>query len=525
MKGMFSMLLCCTALLTTSVGCETQEPEGGKPTTAITFEQSVLTVEGDAASHLVYFSLDKRVEGLDVEPQCDAEWVSDMKVVASVLSFKVTKNEERLPREAELVLTYGDATAKMRLVQNEATRRFDLFPFYNNSDIPYRIPAVAVTNNGTILACADYRHSGADIGVIDNGRIDLHIRRSSDNGVTWDNITPIIEGQGAHSPDFMNVGYGDPCIVADRESSRVLLMSCAGNVSYQAGTRNRHQNIARFYSEDGGMTWGKPTDIAESIYSKFDNCSYGPVNAMFIASGRVMQSRTVKVADYYRLYCAIIMRDRSGSPKNAVLFSDNFGESWDVLGGVSKAALSGNCDEPKVEELPDGSILLSSRCNGGRNFNIFKFTDVASGSGQWGSPTISGINNGGVEARDNSTNGEVMLIPAVRTDDGANVDLLLQSVPLGPGRANVGIYYKALESAADYASSSKIAQDWEDVYQVTKLNSAYSTMAWQADGRLAFLWEETTYCEGLPPYGGYTIVYDCFTLDKLTRGKYTYRKE
>ncbi len=524
MKRMLSMLLCSAALLMASVGCETKEPGVSTPTVGIAFEQDVLTIEGDEANHIAYFSLDERVEGLDVEPRCDAEWVTNMNVVASVLSFSVTKNEERLPRQTEIVLAYGDAMAKIRLVQNEATRRFDLFPLYNNSDIPYRIPAVAVTNDGTILACSDYRHSGADIGVIDKGRIDLHIRRSTDNGVTWDNIASIIEGQGAASPDFMNVGYGDPCIVADRESRRVLLMSCAGNVSYHAGTRDNHQNIARFYSEDGGMTWSKPTDIAESIYSKFDNCSYGPVNAMFIASGRVMQSRTVKVGDYYRLYCAIIMRDRSSSPKNAVLFSDDFGESWDVLGGASKAALSGNCDEPKVEELPDGSILISSRCNGGRNYNIFKFSNVASGTGSWGSATISGVGNGGVEARDNSTNGEVMLIPAVRMDDGANVDLLLQSVPLGPGRANVGIYYKALEDAADYASATKIAQDWEGVYQVTKLNSAYSTMAWQADGRLAFLWEETTYCDGQPPYGGYTIAYDCFTLEKLTRGKYSYRK-
>ena len=82
----------------------------------------------------------------------------------------------------------------------------------------------------------------------------------------------------------MSVGYGDPCIVADRESSRVLVLSCAGNVSFQNGTRQRHQCIARFYSEDGGQSWSEPEDIAESIYSQFDASTYGPVRSMFVAS-------------------------------------------------------------------------------------------------------------------------------------------------------------------------------------------------------------------------------------------------
>ena len=160
--------------------------------------------------------------------------------------------------------------------------RFEVFELLNPTDIPYRIPALAVAKDGTLIAVADYRHSGTDIGVTDKGRIDLHYRLSYDNGNTWSDVMPLIEGKGADSPDFMNVGYGDPCIVADRESNRVLLMSCAGNVSFHNGTRNNHQNIARFYSEDCGRTWSEPEDIAESIYSQFDNSHYGPVRSMFV---------------------------------------------------------------------------------------------------------------------------------------------------------------------------------------------------------------------------------------------------
>ena len=404
--------------------------------------------------------------------------------------------------------------------------RFEVFQMLHptEGDIPYRIPAIAVTKDGTLVAVADYRHSGTDIGVTDKGRIDLHYRISEDNGNTWTEVMPLINGKGAEATDFMSVGYGDPCIVADRESNRVLMLSCAGNVSFQNGTRQNHQCIARFYSEDGGKTWGAPVDIAESIYSQFDGSKYGPVRSMFVASGRIMQSSTVKVGAYYRLYCAVLVRDKSAKHMNYVLYSDNFGGSWSVLGDINTPAVYNTADEPKVEEMPDGRLLISSRYNGGRYYNIFTFADVALGTGVWGDAVFSGANNGGVAAKDNSTNGEVMVVPVVRTADNEPMHLLLQSLPLGPDRKNVGIYYKELESQEDYLSAYEVASNWDGVKQITNLNSAYSTMAWQKDNRLAFLYEEETHGKSNFAYGGYTIVYECLEIEDITNGKYSYRK-
>lgn len=410
--------------------------------------------------------------------------------------------------------------------QLPAAERFEVFQLLNPSDIPYRIPALAVTKDGTLIAVADYRHSGTDIGVTDKGRIDLHYRLSYDNGNTWSEVMPLIEGKGAQSPDFMNVGFGDPCIVADRESNRVLLMSCAGNVSFQNGTRQNHQNIARFYSEDGGKTWGEPEDIAESIYSQFDASSYGPVRSMFVASGRIMQSRITKVGDYYRLYCAVLARDKYAKHMNYVLFSDDFGGSWKILGNINEPAVYNTADEPKVEELPNGTIIISSRYNGGRYYNYFIYSDVNSGAGDWDKATFSGAGNNGVESKDNSTNGEIMLVPVTRVADSKAMYIMLQSVPLGPQRMNVGIYYKELaDEFEDYITPLEFARDWDGVIQVSTLNSAYSTMAWQKDNRLGFLYEEETHGASNLAYGGYTIVYECFDVEALTDGKYTYRKE
>jgi hypothetical protein len=409
--------------------------------------------------------------------------------------------------------------------QKPAAERFEVFQLLNPSDIPYRIPALAVTKDGTLIAVADYRHSGTDIGVTDKGRIDLHYRLSYDNGNTWTDVMPLIEGKGAQSPDFMNVGFGDPCIVADRESDRVLLLSCAGNVSFQNGTRQNHQNIARFYSEDGGKTWSAPEDIAESIYSQFDASKYGPVRSMFVASGRIMQSRITKVGNYYRLYCAVLVRDKSAKHMNYVLFSDDFGGSWKILGDINTPAVYNTADEPKVEELANGTIIISSRYNGGRYYNFFTYTDINAGVGKWENATFSGAANNGVESKDNSTNGEIMIIPVTRTADDKAMYLALQSVPLGPQRKNVGIYYKELyDEFDDYISPIEFARDWDGVKQVTTLNSAYSTMAWQRDNRLGFLYEEETHGASTLAYGGYTIVYECFDIEVLTDGKYSFRK-
>ena len=403
--------------------------------------------------------------------------------------------------------------------------QFEVFPTPTSAAIPYRIPAIATASNGDLIAVADYRHSRADIGMATNGRIDLHARISEDNGKTWGDIFPIINGQGAagvNTPGQMYVGFGDPCIVADRESSRVLVLSCSGNVSFPNGQRNNHQGIAHFYSEDYGKTWSAPVDRSESIYSQLDNTPYGPVRAMFVGSGKISQSKYIKVGNYYRIYCAVLVKDVNGTHMNFALYSDDFGETWTILGDPNVAPIPSGADEPKADELPDGSVLISSRVTGGRYYNIFSYTDSKKAEGRWGTHSFSGNSNNGTTAISNSTNGEIINLPAKRISDGKPVYIQLQSVPLGSGRANVGIYYKELESLADFVTPADLSKDWDGRHQASYLGSAYSTLCWQADSTLAFLYEEDTYGTN---GGGYTIVYKNYSLEQITDSAYTYYPE
>ncbi|MDD7146325.1 MAG: sialidase family protein [Hallella sp.] len=400
-----------------------------------------------------------------------------------------------------------------------AEPQVEIFTTPTTQAIPYRIPAIATAYDGTVVAVADYRYSRVDIG---SGRIDLHIRRSHDNGATWDDIMmpEVMRGDGDKTEGHQKAGYGDPCIVGDSESPRMIITACSGTPGFFGGTRTHHQGWARWYSDDNGATWSEPQYIDEEfIYSKFDKSAYGPIRGWFVGSGKICQSKTTKVGTHYRLYCVgSSCRQGSNETANWVLYSDDFGKTWLFLGGCDESPVPGG-DEPKAEELPDGSILLSSRCTGGRNFNIFTFSDTRCGQGTWGQVAFSGSGNKGVTALSNACNGEVLLVPVTRKKDKKTMFLLLQSLPFGSGRANVGIYYKALESLADYRTPDAIAKNWDGRHQSSYISSAYSTMTWQKNNTIGFVYEEDTYGTS---GGGYTIIYKNYSIEQITDSAFTY---
>lgn len=399
-----------------------------------------------------------------------------------------------------------------------AQERTEIFISRSDTAVHYRIPAMTSLPDGSLVSVADYRFSRNDIGIVKDGRVDLRLRISPDNGNTWGEIFPLVEGKGKDSPDFMNVGFGDPSIVADRKTGKILIMCAAGNVAFTEGTRERHLLLPRFYSEDGGMTWSSPEDISEDLYGLFENSPQGSANSMFVTSGRIVQSRYVKVGEYYRIYCAVLVIAGDGSWKNYVIYSDDFGMTWDVLGGLETAPIPVEANEAKVEELPQGDIIITSRTDaGGRNINVFTFRNIRKATGTWGRMAHSSVHNNGIVTENNSCNGELLAVPVIRRTDGRKMHLLLQSVPLGPKRSNVGIFYKGVCKQKEYSPES-LAADWEGFYRVTSLGSAYSVMALQKNSKVGFLFEEKTY---YPTSGaGYTIVYDAFTIEEVTGGAY-----
>lgn len=383
-----------------------------------------------------------------------------------------------------------------------------LFETASTDTVPYRIPAIAALSDGSLLALTDYRYCKGDIGF---GRVDIHGRTSKDNGATWGEEFALIEGTGV--PGAVDCGFGDAALVADRESGDLLLMLVCGQTVYWHQTTNRQNpnRLAALRSSDNGATWSPWEEITEDIYTLYDDSVHGCIESCFIGSGKICQSRQVKVGSHYRLYAAICARPNG----NRVVYSDDFGRTWKALGGADQLPADKG-DEPKCEELPDGRVVLSSRAYGGRLFNIYTFTDVESGEGAWGEVAFSGEENDGCTAVENACNGEILILPVVRKSDGAQVNVAFQSVPLGPDRRNVGVYYKELPEDVTGLTPALFAADWESPYQVSSTSSAYSTMVQQSDGNIAFFYEE---CADECP-GGYDMVYKEIPVDSLTFNRY-----
>ena len=504
-------------------------------------------------------------------------WVIEKMDVNNPLTLNVEVDQvwESSPRVAELTLTIGGFAGQTRILGNvegqalyiplgatyevssmtyrgytyngcedndgvltvSYTANDERTLFYSPRDgHPYRIPAIATAPNGDIFAICDYRPCNKDIGY---GEVDLVCRVSSDNGVTWTEERTIADGKGdayaeGDATKIWQVGFGDPAIVADRESNKVLVMSVCGNQTcwdgnYGDGGANENPNrMARLYIEHDGEKWvyGEPQEVTYDIYPLFANDNGEAYAAsMFIGAGKICQSRVVKKDKYYRLYCAVWAVTKSiRTTHNYVIYSDDFGQSWHVLGGVGNdtnpnqpgPAYGGN--EPKCEELADGTVVLSSRKSGGRYINLFTFDNEGKSeaekftTGSWGTVVATNSVDNGLSFGGNSTNGEIYKVKAVRKSDGKICDIMFQSIPTGSGRDNVAVYYKEMDYTTPYTPTT-FSQGWTKGIHVSTKSSCYSTMILQADGRIGFFFEEEP--------GEYSMVYIPYTLEELTADKYS----
>jgi len=373
----------------------------------------------------------------------------------------------------------------------------------------YRIPAIVTAKNGDILAINDRRwNNDTDLGNNSgtaanpvNHHIDIIGVSSSDNGNTWSNEFMIMDGTGSGAL----AGYGDAAVVADRENNKVLVMACAGNVFYTGQNNSYHQTIQRTVLTHNGTSWvaETPTDVTSQFYAGSLTSSDG----MFIGSGAISQSKIIKKGDYYRIYCTVLERSSS----NFVFYSDDFGLTWTMMGSSAPS----HDNEPKVDELPDGSVLLSVRKSNGRTFNVWTWEDDNYTSGSWGTAVASNDQTGGISFGNNSTNGDIRMIPAIKKSTGEVVTLAMQSVPTANSRAEVSLYYKELDPSVTYTPTT-IAQNWSSRFLITPHSSAYSSFNPQPDGRIAFYMEEAP-----KSATGFYMCYVPLTLDEITDNQYT----
>lgn len=392
---------------------------------------------------------------------------------------------------------------------------------YNSNDTktaPYRIPAIVTMSNGEILAISDYRPGGNDVG--NGGEVDIYARISNDNGATWsgddntphDNTSNIIKVADGTS----SLAYGDAAVAAHPETGDVLVLCVGGNSTKfaSATTSTTNYYTYMFRSSDYGRTWSS-TNVTSTFKGSTSLLKNKNVCSMFFASGRLLVSKHTPG----RVYGAILTREYknySYSNYNYVFYTDDFGQSWSMLG--SDYAISG-ADEAKLEELPNGDILISSRTSGGRNLNIYTASTQS-----WGTQQKVDFTDG------NATNGELMIyrgVYKVGETTGATYDIMLQSLPTASNRAKVSVFYRPVENKA--YSVPEIASDWVKGIEVYDGNSAYSAMTIMPNGEIGFLYEKDYYSSNsgdnynssCAKGGTANIVFLPLTVEEITDGAYT----
>ncbi len=207
----------------------------------------------------------------------------------------------------------------------------------------YRIPSLIVTPNGTVLALCEGRKRGRG----DSGNIDLVLKRSFDNGATWEPME-VIADDGPNT-------IGNPCPVVDRETGTVWLL-LTGNrgedseAEIMRGTSKDTRRVWVMKSEDDGKTWSERKEITETTKAPdWTWYATGPGCGIQLSSGRLL------------IPCDHAVR-HTRRWRSHVIYSDDHGATW-KLGGV----LREKTNECQVVELADGSLLLNMRSYHGNN--------------------------------------------------------------------------------------------------------------------------------------------------------------
>lgn len=310
----------------------------------------------------------------------------------------------------------------------------------------YRIPALAVTTRGTVLAAYDARPGMADVP----SHIAVVLRRSTDGGRTWG-------PQETVRRDTMPLGFGDPSLLVDRPSGRVFLFHAAsvrqGFFGSATGNRDDDPNILHVdvsTSDDDGQSWQH-----RRLTSQIKDPAWG---GLFASSGAGLQLE--HGVHRGRLLQPMVIK-RADGVYAASLISDDHGASWRM-----GALVGPGMDEHEVVELTDGTVRLDSRA---RPYRLV------------------------ADSRDGGTTYAGLRADSLRVDPANNAGLLA----VGRGTTSGLLFSNTADRAERRQLTVRLSCDngrtWPFSQVVVPGPSAYSTMALLNANTVGMLYERGPY--------------------------------
>ncbi len=212
----------------------------------------------------------------------------------------------------------------------------------------YRIPALTVSPQGTLVACFDIRWQGTQDLPAD---IDVGVMRSSDGGQTWGPMI-IAMDYDRRLPNAMGNGVGDPAIVADRRTGHLFiaaLWSQGNNGWHGSGPGLSPEETGQLVlsrSVDDGLTWDTPRSITPQIKQPaWKLCFQGP------GAGVQLEDGTLLFAAQFQ--------DQLRKPSSCFIYSHDSGQNWQI----SPAAIPGQppTSEAQLVQVSPKVLLMTMR--------------------------------------------------------------------------------------------------------------------------------------------------------------------
>lgn len=383
--------------------------------------------------------------------------VSSTATLGAVLDAAVTSISYQVAGQTaqNLDLTsVGDPADRGAMVFN--VHSYPFLPYDNGSHI-YRIPAMVVADDGSIVVAADKRYGRSD----DIGRdhvIDIVVRRSFDGGKTWS--APVTIAKGVGNTDNNRCGYGDPSLVKGKDGKLYCLFA-AGNLGYFNGQKGMCMSV----STDNGMTWSSgegtpPVDLylsgAIKNVTTVGEAGFGLYD-YFVTSGRGLYIPEDDILMY--LIPAQTMTsatEHTGDSQDYIFYSRDGGESW----YFSETPMVQGGDEAKIIQMNDGSLFGSIRKQYPRRFNTGTYTKNDDGKTlsfnfgrQWDNSQLS---------QTHQNNQDIFYYQ--RETETGKTDVIIHSITTG-NHANFKLFY-----------STDQGVNWTEFLNVQTKGTRYVTM-------------------------------------------------
>lgn len=252
-----------------------------------------------------------------------------------------------------LSLSCGTASdANREIASSETLNKIDIFEAGTHGYAHYRIPAIVMSAQGTLMAFAEARVNGGG----DWGPIDLVMRRSADGGTTWDEQRVIahVEGEIQQNPVALaqdlakpgEVTYNNLVPIVDSQDGIIHFLFAV-----------EYARIYYMRSEDDGDTFSTPVDVTatfDTFRRDYDwkVVATGPGHGIQLDNGRLL--------------VPVWLSDGTGGHAHrpsvvSTVYSDDEGATWQRGDIVVAHPDLVNPSETLAVQLADGSVMLNIR--------------------------------------------------------------------------------------------------------------------------------------------------------------------